>query len=263
MWSLLPSGSTTVMLRSPGRPSLGGSCARMPFRRNWSNHGIDVRHVQVDQAAFWAIARVLGQKERQSVAGHLCKDRKAGFEPVFPINLKTEAIDVELLAPKRSQSSKTLASRAVVDSDHRPSSDSFTQESATPLLRTLHHTAEPLLDYFYGRNSAPVHPSSRVGKRWLGDRHAEDVAIRGQQCRRRIPASNIRLRQRVLIDHLVAGREAEHLQRLIEVSAHYRGVHATASCQEHQSLRARLGGGSSSPYGGCCAATSDGVSIAS
>jgi hypothetical protein len=60
---------------------------------------INVGHVQVDQAAYRTIASVLSQKERQSVAGHLRKDRKAGFEPVFPINLKTEALDVELLAP--------------------------------------------------------------------------------------------------------------------------------------------------------------------
>jgi hypothetical protein len=61
---------------------------------------INVWHVEVDQAAYRTIARVLSQKERQAVAGHLHKGRKVGFEPVFPINLKTEALDVELLAPR-------------------------------------------------------------------------------------------------------------------------------------------------------------------
>jgi hypothetical protein len=43
---------------------------------------------------------MFSQKERHSVARHLREHRKARLESVFPINLKSEAIDVELLAPR-------------------------------------------------------------------------------------------------------------------------------------------------------------------
>ena len=49
---------------------------------------VDVSHVQVDQAACRAIARVLSQTERHAVARHLRKDRKSWFESMFRINLK-------------------------------------------------------------------------------------------------------------------------------------------------------------------------------
>jgi hypothetical protein len=75
--------------------------------------GVDVGYIEMYQPTCRAIACVLSQEERQSVAGHLRKDRKAGFE----------------------------ASRAVVDSDHRPSSGSFKAQPQGPLLRTRHHTA--------------------------------------------------------------------------------------------------------------------------
>jgi hypothetical protein len=62
--------------------------------------GVDVGHVQMNQAAYRAIAGVFSQKKRQSVAGHLRKDGKARFEPVFPIDVEPEAVDVERLAPR-------------------------------------------------------------------------------------------------------------------------------------------------------------------
>jgi hypothetical protein len=60
---------------------------------------VDVRHVQMNETADRAIALVLGEEERKAVTGHLCENRKARVEPVFPIDLKTETLNVEPLAP--------------------------------------------------------------------------------------------------------------------------------------------------------------------
>src|SRR5438034_7695323 len=50
---------------------------------------------EIGGTANLAVARVLGQEERQPVASQLRKHGQTGLEPVLPIHAETEAIDVE------------------------------------------------------------------------------------------------------------------------------------------------------------------------
>jgi hypothetical protein len=84
----------------PGQVLVRGLLHAKTLSPEFLEPDVDVLYVQVNQPAHRAISGVFGQKEGHSVARHLRKDGKSRFESMFPINLKTEAIDVELLAPR-------------------------------------------------------------------------------------------------------------------------------------------------------------------
>jgi hypothetical protein len=75
---------------------------------------------------MWStIAGVLSQKEREPVAGDLQEDREARLEPVFPIDLESRTVAVELLA-RRVISDSEGGHDAALDFEHRPLSRSST-----------------------------------------------------------------------------------------------------------------------------------------
>src|SRR5213594_4379974 len=70
-------------------------CGLYATPANLAKQRIDVVNQEIGGAANLAVARMLGQEEGQPVTSQLRKHGQTGFEPVLPIHVETEAIDVE------------------------------------------------------------------------------------------------------------------------------------------------------------------------
>src|SRR2546425_3647609 len=70
-------------------------CGLYATAANLAKQRIDVVNQEIGGAANLAVTRVLGQEERQPIASQLRKHGQTGLEPVLPIHVETEALDVE------------------------------------------------------------------------------------------------------------------------------------------------------------------------